>query len=344
MRYLEYLDLAPCFLLSECAHWLAFGRLPSASYTDERSGPARDYRQQFDVILDHGRSPFDVELYFNSSTLVQLLPGIDPLEYHRQYLACVGRSPEMVKEERAMLADSLAKAIKDVPESGSHPEYRAAAGLDNDYELTASIWLERAQVPLKRMIERAQTEVFQSLADGKLRALALLMPNDLDNEDAGNHYPDEFTEIPQDAWTYTGINWESGNLETMDGTFLSVTVESTEFLRHHPLPRLTPELVSGNLYGETFIPLDGALSAESTNLRVARRGAPTSGENILRDALVREFELRLSTGKLPEKTESIISEAQGWVETRLGVPLARTTAQRYLDPVLKRLPRKPAHK
>ncbi|MBI1171191.1 hypothetical protein GC209_07295 [bacterium] len=345
MRYLEYLDLAPCLTINECADWLAFGRLPRAEFTEDRSGPARDYRQNINAILDHQSSPFEIDLYFNVSTLARIMPGVDPLEYHRNYEICEGQSPDQVRESRAQRAEQLKRLEGILPKNEATHEFQQTFRLDDEVDLAAAIWLERAQAPLKRMLERAQTDVFQALADARVTGIGLFMPLNLNEDDEEDRYPDEFTLIPSQDWTFTGIDWDSGNLKTLEGTYLGVTVDSGDFLRQHPVPRLTPEKVVGNLYGETFIPLEGVFDLEAAPTpRGPRRGAPTSGENLLRDALLREFEVRFSTGKLPEKTEAILFEAQAWVEQRLGVPLARTTAQRYLEPVLKRLPRKAAQK
>ena len=320
--------------ISECAEWLAYGRLPTADWYFDRHSEVSDHDARRDVgeIRSAGGCPVEPFDYFERAFLNIVMPDVDPDDYYRNYELCKGARPEVVMAERELLEHFRTEKLQ---RKGDDEVFRR---LDDEEDLKASVWLERAKAPLRRLLERAQTDVFQALYDGRIDSLAVLTGTGSSSEST-NPSPEELQAVPRHLWVFSEIDWKRSNLNTPDTSFLGVTVDTLHFLALFPIPRLTPIPVSGQLYGHSLlIDMPGSGTETAPGGR-GRRGPPEAGENLLRKALVKEFLSRDRAGTLPSKGEAIIAEAQQWVLKCIGEELKRTSAQRYLEPILRKKPK-----
>ena len=339
MQYLAKIELSDFMNLSECADWLAFGRLPRADVELDRHDDPCDGRLSVDSILELGSSPYSPSLYFDTASLSRLLPSADPSEYQRNFMLCGGKRPAESKAHNETHLQQMISALK-LQEDDPDPEL-SLVRLSLDRELQASIWLERVSSPLYRMLDRAQFEIFQAVADGKVASRGVFIENDLRDKDDGV-WPTEVISIPANEWMYDHVQWDLSNLKTLDGEYWGITVETARVLALFPKPSLTPVGISGQLFGETLL-VDQATVDIGTATRPAnRKGAPSTGQNVIKEALVKEYLQRKSSGTLPSKGEAMIAAAQEWVRERIGMDIARSTVQRYLEPFQGKKPRNSA--
>lgn len=341
MKYLDEIELAECMSISECADWLAYGRLPTAEWIFDRQTEVSDHDARRDVgeIITAGGSPMKPFVYFDRAFLNIVMPDINPDDYYRNYDLCRGARPEVVRAEREQLGKLQEYLRAQSPQNeGDHEMFRR---LDDEKDLKASVWLERVRAPLRRLLERAQTDVFQALYDGQIESLAVLAGTGSSSEST-NPSPEVLQTVPRHLWVYSEIDWKRSNLNTPDISFLGVTVDTLRFLALFPIPRQTPIPVSGQLYGHSLlIDMPGSDTETAPSGRVRRR-PPEAVEGLLKKAILKEFMSRYEAGSLPSKREAIIADAQLWVRNAIKVELSRTSAQRLLEPILQKMPKIPA--
>ncbi|MDB5660453.1 MAG: hypothetical protein JWS10_3068 [Cypionkella sp.] len=200
-------------------------------------------------------------------------------------------------------------------------------------ELDAAKQMKALHVPLNRAINRARVDVLSALMDGKLIGTGLLAFGSDETEWADYR---DFEEIKPDEWTMWGVDFESSNLAIKGGCYFAVTVPISDCLRVFSGTMVEPRRVSGWLHGSTII-LDEGESNTVKSITRPRPGRTPMGDGMAEIAVLHAMQMRRS--ELPRKKEAILAEAQEWYLAHFNKPLSRSTAQRYLAPLLATLPK-----
>lgn len=114
--------------------------------------------------------------------------------------------------------------------------------------------------------------------------------------------------------------------------WIGVQVDLCDLLALFPRSHLEAQVISGIVSGVALIVDDE--SGKSATLGKAPRGRRRKGGGAVEQAVQDEFAERLASGQLPEKAEGVWQEVMDWAKKALGEEISRSTAQRYLAPIL----------
>ena len=151
---------------------------------------------------------------------------------------------------------------------------------DFSRNLDAWDWIDRATWKFRNQIERAQSDIFQALWDGKLPSTACF--SHYEEADQDESVPEVETEtvihdrgeIPAAHWGLSAIDWKRSTLAARGGKYVSVRIEAEDFFKVFPRPRLEPIKVEGFLYGDTVILDDITVRDHTSPEPVSSRGRP----------------------------------------------------------------------
>ncbi|MDO8982859.1 hypothetical protein [Cypionkella sp.] len=305
--------------LFEIAHWIALGIMPEVGYRLDR-----------DKILDIGGAQWTSGLWLDEHQIANLLPEVSIDDYlHLREICGTQTLEELLSSDRSYMAQLWESAKLD-PKFAQHLAERE---LIDENEIAAARQLKVFNAPLEKAIDRAKIEVLHALTDGTLKASGLFL---VGSDELGYGECQDFQEIAPEDWTLTGVDFANSNLAVDGGVYLAVTVSISDCLRVFNSSRVEPRRVSGWLHGSTFI-LDEENGASIEPSPRRRKGRTPMGEGLAQTAVLRAMQLKRR--ELPNKKEAILAEAQEWYLAHFNLPLSRSTAQRYLAPLLETMPK-----
>lgn len=332
MRYFASVDLSEIMTISECAEWVAFGRLPSPRPVPGKKG--LDARRDFDAIRRADGYRVPVNYNFDAAELDQLLPGVDPDEFRRNLAICGGTEP------KTFIADRWDEGPYDreLEEAETEEERSIVERKIQELEAfqKAASWFRDTKEPLDHRLDKARSAVCQALMDGRLVAKGFT-PDDGDYD-----APDELwslREIAPDDWVPEDVSWESAGLFRSSGSFDGVTVDTATVLSVFPQPRLKERPLSGHQFGAVVIvgkldqPRKTALPAKKP------RGVSSKASKEQIAALNADFWDRLNSGRLPAYIETAKEDAKVWLQKRYGLAVSADTAGRYIHEILDKIRR-----
>jgi hypothetical protein len=311
--------------LFDIAYWIAGGLLPEPGYRFDR-----------DRIIDMHGAQWGSKPWLSAEEISSLLPGVPVDKYIHLREICGLQTPEELTElgkGRASYLPGLRAAALD------DPELAISIGEADERErneMAAARQIKAFDAPLTRALDRAKLDILQALMDGKLTGTGLL-ETEVGAEDDIEWQIGDFEEIPPERWSLSGVDFDNSNLKIEGAVYLAVTVPIETCLKVFPSPRLDPVRVSGWLHGSTLI-LDDAIESNIGEAPTKSRGRPSKADGFAPIVVKNAMRILLKSGKLPNKKEAIIAEAQAWYKAYFGQPLARSTAQRYLAPIFSDLP------
>ncbi|AGT08117.1 hypothetical protein [Paracoccus aminophilus] len=201
--------------------------------------------------------------------------------------------------------------------------------------------MERVNALIAPIRERAKLTVILALLEGRLKAYGY----PLDEPEAheawqGSDWREYIAktsavEVPAQFWRNEEWVWSIGENEGSIPGYLAIWIKTSDALELFPKPFFEPKAISGEEHG-VFMVVDGASDHRVTKQirQPGQRGRAMKGEGAIEKAVRAEFTKRLESGALPQKSEAICQEAIEWVEWLFGEAIGRTTAQRYLKPII----------
>jgi hypothetical protein len=336
MRYLVSVEFSEIMTISECAEWLAFGRIPVPSPVKGQSG--LDARRDIRAIQAANGYRVPVNYHFDRAALDQLLPGIDPDEYGRNLTLCGGEEPMGFFRRTWNEEPFDRELIAAETDEARHQVAQRKAAFDEWQE--AARWFQRTREHLDHRLGKAQNAVFQALSDGRLKSTGffpIYSDYDVPAEDWTLH------EVAAGDWVPENVDWVGASLFRENGTCLCATVETEEAFAVFPHPNIAERTITGKQFGSVV--MVGSISAPRQKAPLPKRspGPKPRASKEQTDALVKEFSDRLATNRACDKISAELATAVEWMRKRYGLKISTATADRYLTDVLARHPKRKLH-
>lgn len=309
----------------EAVAWVAFGKMPQAHLDDggwETRGDAK--------AIANGYSPSGEDLFSN-----------DEMSNFFE---------NEVEAGRYFAARYIDPAVKSVDEyfNGDAVFHQRARGyvkqgprLESGFIEAKFVEVAEARISLAR--ERARLKVHLALLDGRLSATGLRIPGEWHTVST-TEWTDEFwddlvgierSNIPAEEWASASDAWHCNPEDVRTSKYLYPLVAVADLLQVFEAPDVGEVEISGFRIGATLF-IDDSEKNEKGPSKLPR-GRQRKGDGAIAVAVKNEFARRLRDGSLPGKKEAIVQEVIGWVESVFDQEISRTTAQRYLAPVLELL-------
>jgi hypothetical protein len=312
--FLQAVDVPDRCFLQEVLYWVAFQRLPIASYTwDGKEIRETDEIEGFEV------------------------PGADTL-----------LSPDETK--RAGIPDDPDWAQRfekrSLFEVSWYDEFLAQTDLDDDLRKRMETDREAARVyrrdsdawePLyARAIEYPASKIFVALREGVLSAKGRLLPA-MDQDEAlaileaanRDFFDIPITDISPHFWTLDGIHFEASTAKDNTHHYRHISCSTQDMLSVFPGER--QDVPGVQRIGDSFI-LSERHSADRVGIYRGRPSCPWDKFHIEVAGLLR------SNG-LPEKKEAAIEYLRNWFEREHGIKASRSAIGERLKPYYDRFVR-----
>jgi hypothetical protein len=306
-----------CYLF-EVLMWRAFGRIPSACYTDE----AIDRRFD-DDDRDSYHAPF---------------PDLGCISEEECKFAGISNDPRNEEDSYYPDPSRYDRVIENPSKEATHAELdqiRAVRKLAEDFHARVKEWL----IEYEEYIEQFMSEIFLGLRKGDLLAVGTAcslggMEHAFDKwgDSSWPSVSDELA-ISKECWVLSAINWPDSALEGREKSFMWVYVETEQMLElfpPNPAGLSTPLMSSGDTYFTADIT---PAKKRSTAPRGGRPPLPWSDFSVEVTRMFRD-------GEMPKKQDAGITIMQDWFLKAHGKEVGRTAITQKLKPYYDKLIRK----
>lgn len=302
----------------EAALWIALGRLPEALHGESDAEGRKDPHHLSQDYRPEGTEPFFLEE----------LPSVDGVAGWMRYLNAKYQSPG---------ASSVDEYFNGTGSEGDYDSrYKGIfpQGPKDEAGFIEASYVEELEAPVWAQIERARLKVLLALMEGRLPAWGLRLSEEHEPEEREAWDCARVEALPPSVWTNEPEVW-SEEPEHIRSGFVAVWTDVQTLLDVFPTPDLPPTQVSGTRVGQTFI-MSPTMQGAGMQAPRPTRGRPKAAAGAIETAVRNEFERRRKGGLLPEKREAATADCIEWVKEIFNSDIGRSTAQRYLRPVLDR--------
>lgn len=311
MEAYERMEVAELFYLDETLLWLALGRLPR---------PLRD------------SEGIDVRLWMDAHTNGYVVPGFDQFTLPEFEAAGIE-----VDFDRYLDARTVWPGFRTVRQYQASRESR----LNYPNAITEIGYVEQVEGGFSHYFEVAKVRILSALIEGDLKAEGVRAPLHMSQDEIASllHWKDQTPDgevaiepIPKTEWRVHGVQWGRRRLRSGSKAYNFIALEQEQFLALFPEPLFRPVAAAGRTFGGMML-REGQEGQKRHGTRAYEGGRA-------QEAVLEEFSARLDRGDLSSKKEAVTQEAIEWVNDRFGINIHRSTARRYLQPVLERMSRK----
>jgi hypothetical protein len=301
-----------CFLY-EVLYWVAFQRLPVASYTLD----AEEFR-----LSD------EVEDYEAEITDSPHLISEDETKF-----AGIPRDPKWVDwiEERSLLPASEYEKVLAGRVLEGDEVFKREMMEARDAALQLEKQCREWEPHYRRAIEYPASRIFVALKGGQLKAKGKLLPA-LDRDearavlDAEGRYLNDITpaDIPAHFWSLQGTDFEASAAKSETAHYYChIMVQTNELVSLFPGER--EEVVGVERVGDNFVINDRVRKLPPSPRRRGRPAYPWEPFHL-------EVAGLLQGGELPSKKEAAIKHFQTWFRSHLGIEPSRAAIGEKLKP------------
>jgi hypothetical protein len=296
--FLRVVDLPTRCFLREVLFWVAFQRLPIATY-DLNSIEMRESPEINDYSAEHS----DIgEIILERSESQRAGIPLDPRLKKRIELYCSQES-----------GDSVDAILKSFGVAREELDVGGAISIEEEFDAWKPYY--------ERFVEYPKSQIFIALREGRLQATGRLLPaNDPDEafaimEEQDSGYADIAPNvIPPAFWTLKDIDFESSAASDGARRYCHITCEMDEVLSQFPGER--QHVGDVERIGDSFVLPDVSQRPRA----LTSRGRPSYPW----DSFHVEVAATLHERTLPEKKEAAIQYFQDWFQRRHGIKVSRS--------------------
>jgi len=205
--------------------------------------------------------------------------------------------------------------------------------LEKDLPASEAFFAKQAEwdAEFEAFLDLHKSRLFLALQEGRIGAIGQELPRPtysgslefLEGSDWESWYDVPWTQIPQDFWISTKIDWSESWAEGRKTAYCLILVESEQLFEQFPPPI---EPATGVVkVGSAFAQDPGT---NPNPPRVIARGRPAADW----DAFHLEVTKRLQQGTVPAKQEAFIAEMQEWCRAKWHRNVGRSTLSQKLKP------------
>jgi hypothetical protein len=318
MTFLRRVDVPEICFLQEVPFWVAFRRLPIATY----DGDGNEKRSGIDI----GRRGFAVELediddWLNDEECASA--NIPPDPRYAAAFQGITLSMQECDDHIAGVASSNAW----VTHHYDRDELVA-------YKKNMELWLPRYE----DAIDYATSTIFLALKDGRLRAKGRLLPEDLVRslpDESFDVFDFPTVEIPSAFWSLRGIDFKESTAADRHSRYCHIHCRTDDVFSAFPGTYVP---VSAGQSGGNFLVNDAASTGPIANVRQPGR-PPYPWEPFFL-----EVATLIHNGQLPAKKEAGIQLLHEWFYNTHGISPSRSSIGEKLKPYYDRFVRTPDRK
>jgi hypothetical protein len=310
--FLQPVTLPPRCFLREVLYWVAFQRIPIASFTID----GEEFRESQEI------GGYEVEL------------NDDEITDEEAQRVGINRDPRYVSLfEGGPSARDLSLIDERLARSDLDPDHRHFLEVDRKQALEFEKQLDAWWPEYQSVIEYPSSTIFVALKEGRLTAMGRLLPH-VDKDEAfrlletREQYITDLkpTEIPSSFWTLQGINFEASAAKNASAHYCHVSVTTEDLLAAFPGQAISTSAVKK--IGDSYL-LDESPRPVQTAPRRGRPSYPWEQFHIEAAQLV-------ASNQLPPKKEAAIEHFRAWFEKHLGVRPSRAVIGEKLKPYYDR--------
>ncbi len=319
----KVIDWPDTCYIQEAAYWLAFGRVPDYFLdddgADQRQGEDARYSGEI-VEFDWGYS----EAEFRAAGV-----SVDYERYSRVFQEHVYESADDIKTWERRLSD-----FREREDSSDGIQFVERQVEEARAGVAAWDWRRSIDDLIAAFIDNARAKIFQALFAGELTAIGW---REYENNHAADEMEDqgEFITIDKSRWSLRHFDWEKSELVAGKDRFRAVQVSTDDLLSRFPAPLCEPLIATVRIYPGVAIINDDAEGDATEHALPRPRGRPAKGGGAVQTVVQNFFGEKIKQGAVPQKREALIQDVIDFVKAAFKEDITRSTAQRYLQPLLQ---------